>query len=141
MADISVTAGSVVAATSPVPVIFNGVAGGTITAGQAIYIDTNNLVQLADAVTSLVTATAVGVSLNGGAAGQPIAYQKSGLITIGATVVKGAIALTSGNNAGGITITAADLTTGWYTQVLGICINTTQIYLTFAQPIPAITHS
>lgn len=137
MADISITAASVVPGTGAI--IKQGTAGVALTAGQTVYVDpsTGNI-KKANALTSATTAACVGIAVNNAAANQPVNYQVAGQITIGATVTTGAIYLASGNNDGGI-CPAADVTTGWYTDVLAIAISTTvfQIY----NVTPGVAHS
>ena len=125
MADVSITAANVVADEG-----FgysDGIAGVAVTAGQAVYKDANdaNKFKLADANASLAAATAVGIALHGAAAGQPLRVMTSGTLTIGGTVAAGLIYVVSAT-AGGIA-PSADLTTGWYTTVLGLGISTTKI--------------
>lgn len=86
MADLTVTAASVVNVTAN---NLSGTAGETITAGQAIYTKAadGKLWKALSAGTAEQGAP-VGVSLNGGAVGQPIHYASAGTIVIGATTVK-----------------------------------------------------
>lgn len=117
MADISITAASVSKASGAQN---TGVAGGTITAGQSVYLDpSSNTIKLADAITSATTAACVGIALNGASTGQPLTYQTSGNINIGATLTIGAVYILSGANAGGVA-PVADLTSTWFPVVLGI---------------------
>lgn len=117
MADITITATSVVAGTDAD--IYQGVAGETTTAGQAVYLDylTNRLF-LADANASEGAAEVKGVALHGASAGQPLRVQTAGGITIGGTTVESTIYIASGT-AGGIA-PAVDLASGWYTTVIGV---------------------
>jgi predicted transcriptional regulator len=116
-ADITITAANVVKGSSATTT--SAIAGETITAGQALYLNSSdNKVYKADNDASSTTATCVGIALNGGAAGQPITYQTGGTITIGATVVAGTIYCVS-STAGGI-CPAADLASGDYTSIIGV---------------------
>ena len=124
MAVLSVTATSVAAGSAAV--VKSATAAATITAGQAIYKDTTTTVDLADADV-LATAVAVGIALNGGAVGQPIAYQESGQINLGATLVVGEIYSVS-VTAGGIENEAA-LGSGDFPTILGIAISTALLEL------------
>lgn len=103
MADISVTANSVaVAANGVVERTYN--AGATITAGQAVYLDSSNTWQLAQADGTAAEAGSglnFGISLHASVSGQPLAVQTGGTITIGATVVAGTPYVVSAT-AGGI---------------------------------------
>src|SRR5262249_912833 len=118
MAALTITAANVVKiAGSQVAV---GIAGATITAGQAVFADasTGNAIKLADADLSVAAAAAVGIALNGAASGQPVSYITGGGLTIGAGTV-GTVYVV-GATAGAIN-PAADLTTGWNTTILGVC--------------------
>ena len=117
MADLTVTAASVVAGADAVKV--TGVAGGTVTAGQVVAKTAAALIVPCenDSATAEIRKP-VGVALNGGAISQPITYQTKGDITIGATVAAGVTYFTSAT-AGGIGV-AADNTTGEYTGVIGV---------------------
>lgn len=127
MADLSVTATSVIAGADGV--FESGVAGVSITAGQAVYKEPgSHSYLLADCnAPSIAARTALGIALNGGAAGQPIKIQKSGSITIGATLTGGVAYYLSGT-AGGLR-PVADNTTGDYPCVIGIATSTTVLKL------------
>lgn len=87
MADITITAASVALVSGNTA---SGTAGATITAGQALYLDSvTNTLKLCDADLSAAGADCVGIALHGSLSGQPIKYQVDGTITIGATVVLG----------------------------------------------------
>lgn len=127
MADLSITAANV----QP---DLNGpfeirIAGATITAGQTLYEDTSdsNKVKLFDANGSALLRVLFGVAMNGAASGQPVRVQRGGTYTVGATVAVGTIYVGSAT-AGGIA-PAADLASGWYTNVLGVAVTTTTIKL------------
>jgi hypothetical protein len=121
MSDLSVTAANVDPADNAI--IINGTAGATITAGQSIYKDsTDNKIKLADADSSLATAAAVGISLNGASDDQPIQYQSSGDIDIGATLTVGEIYLVS-DTAGRIA-PEADVGSGGWVTILGVATAT-----------------
>lgn len=127
MADITITATSVAKGTSAV--IENKFAGATITAGQSLYLDSaDGLVKLFDANSATAAARSLyGIALNGGSTGQPIAVQRGGTITIGGTATAGVVYVGSAT-AGGI-CPAADLTTGHYTNIVGIGLGSSQIKL------------
>lgn len=118
MADITVTAASVVAGADSTTV--SGTAGVTITAGQAVYLDTTTgKWALADADSATVAQRrAAGIALNGAALNQPIKVLTSGDVTIGATVTAGVAYYLSGT-AGGI-CPVADIGTGEYVNLIGI---------------------
>lgn len=90
MADLAVTAASVVAGANAVR--FVGLAGEAITAGEAVYLDpVSRRVLRADNNAEAVAARwTLGIALNNAAAGQPIFVQRAGELTIGATLVPGA---------------------------------------------------
>lgn len=131
MADLTITAANVVHDINAV--YATGTAGATITAGQALYLDSGtSTLKLADANASQAAATCVGISLHGASSGQPIKYQISGDITIGATITVGGIYVVSAT-AGGIA-PVADLTTGMYTTVLLIGRTASIGTIVLAQP-------
>lgn len=117
MADLTITATSVVAGTNARKTA--GVAGVTITAGQAVYLDsTSGKWALAD--TDSATAAvrqAHGIALNGAALNQPISVITEGDVTIGATIEAGTVYYLSGT-AGGI-CPVADVAAGDYPLVIG----------------------
>lgn len=91
MAAITVTPGSVLRVDGDVATGY--LAGATITAGMAVYVDTNGAVQIGTNATSVGSgygSKLVGVALNGGSSGQPIEILKTGgTINIGGTVAIG----------------------------------------------------
>jgi len=129
MADITITAANVVKSSSGITAV--GTAGATITAGQALYIDTadSNKLKLADADgTSPVNAFA-GIALHASLANQPIVYLVSDpVFTFGGTVLAGDT-IWLADTAGGITKTFAELETGDKVTVLGVALSTTTMIL------------
>lgn len=123
MADLSITAASVVAGSSAR--IAHGVAGAALTAGQAVYLDAaDNRYKLADS--NSVTPAArvpVGIALNGAASGQPVAVAEKGPVTIGATLTAG-VALYLSDTPGGIA-PVADVGSGEYSSIIGMATSTT----------------
>lgn len=87
MADLTITAASVVLSSGTKE---SGTAGATITAGQALYLDSaTNTLKLAQCDGTAAEADVVGVSLHASLSGQPIAYAKNGAaLNIGATTAK-----------------------------------------------------
>lgn len=126
--DIVVTATDVIAGTDAT--VATGTAGGTITAGQPIYIDTSdsNKLKAADANASDLASTVAGIALHAATASQPIKYQTGGNITISAVLTLGKAYVLSAT-AGGIA-PVADLTTGWRTSLIGVALSTTSLHLT-----------
>lgn len=112
MADLSITAGSVVGYGPRL----TRIAGGTITAGQPIRVDASgNVVAASD--DSAANAAVAGIALNGGSAGQPISYQEVDLMDLGATLAVGKPYVLS--TSGGIA-PVDDIAGGEYVTMLGI---------------------
>lgn len=116
MTDISITATNVVIGDNAE--IEYGFAAAAITAGQVVYKNASGKYDLADtdSATALVR-TPRGIALNGAATGQAIAVQKSGDITIGATLTPGVFYYLSGT-PGGI-CPVADVASGDYPAIIG----------------------
>ena len=126
MSDLSVTAASVLRGANAVTE--QGDAGEAITAGQPVYLGSDRLYYKADNNAGTAAArTPRGIALNGASAGQPLAIQKGGDITIGAALSAG-VAYYLSSTAGGI-CPVADLSTGMYPCVLGIAKSTTVLAL------------
>lgn len=115
MADLSITAANV-ANLSGRGSQTTGVAGGTITAGMPVYLNTANAV-IAAANTSAVLGAAVGIALNGASSGQPVTYQTRGNINLGATLAVGKVYVLS---AAGLISPVDDVTTADFVTVLGV---------------------
>ena len=125
MADLSVTAGSVVPTSTTI--VRQGIAGAAITAGQTVYLDSStSTYKLADSngATAAVAATK-GVALNGASSGQPIDVATGGDINPGATVAVGA-AYAQSTTPGGIAA-IADVTAGQYMTVIGVGTTTSNL--------------
>lgn len=122
MADLSVTASQVLPGLESAGATFaNGTAGASITAGQAVYLDTAaGTYKLADANDSTATAVVAGIALHAASTGQPLRIQTAGPLTIGAGAAPavGMIYAVSAT-AGGIA-PQADLTTGHRTSIIGV---------------------
>jgi len=118
MAAISQTPGSVLKGASASTNA--GTAGGTLTAGMPIYIDTadSNKIKACKA-DAAGTANCDGIVLNGASTGQPCDYQSVGDINLGATLVVGQVHCVSAAAAGAI-VPYSDLTTAGYVTVLGV---------------------
>lgn len=129
MADLSVTAASCLQGAGAVAE--DGISGDTITAGQALYkaADGTWVRADADSATALARA-ATAIALNGASAGQPIKVQRSGSLTLGATLTAGVTYYLSGT-PGGI-CPVADVGTGEYFDIIGIATSTTVLKLAFA---------
>jgi hypothetical protein len=123
MAALSITASSVVAGSNSERDV--GTAGAAITAGQAVYYDTAVAKWLpADTNSATVAARKAGaIALNTAALDQPISLHKAGDLAVNAVLTKG-VAYYLGGTPGAI-VPVADLTTGDYTQIIGIAKSTT----------------
>jgi hypothetical protein len=125
MADLTITAANVLAGSGAKKV--NGTAGATITAGQAVYLDSaDNEYKLADndSATAAVR-TVAGIALHASLDGQPLTILSQGPITIGATTAVGEVYCLS-STAGGI-CPVADIAAGDYNTIIGIGTSTTVI--------------
>lgn len=123
MADLTITAANVLAGAGAA--VSRSVAGATVTAGQAVYLDTaDGKWKLADnnSATAAVRAPG-GIALNGASNGQPLSVLTSGPITIGAALTAG-VAYYLSDTPGGI-CPVADLGSGEYPTVIGIATSTT----------------
>lgn len=117
MADLSITAANVLSGAAAV--IVHGTAGAAMTAGQTAYLDTtSNTWKLADSNGAAALRTPGAIALNNAAAGQPIALQKEGEITIGATLTPG-VTYYQSDTPGGI-CPVADVGSGEYSCIVGI---------------------
>lgn len=125
MADISVTASSVLKSTNAAT--SRGIAGSAITAGQTLYIDTadSNKLKPADANGASPLYVVAGIALHAAATGQPIEYQTDGNLTFNAVLTAGTIYVQSAT-AGGIA-PAADLASGHHVTILGVATSTTNL--------------
>lgn len=128
MADITITAASVLKISGAT---YEGIAGATITAGQACYLDAadSNKIKLAQSDGTAEEAAVRGIALHASLAGQPIILQISGVIAIGATVVLGNLYCLS-DTAGAI-CPSADVGTSEYMSLIGVANTTAQLTLNF----------
>lgn len=115
MADLSITAANVVSHGSKSQKV-NAIAGGTITAGLAVRLDSSNQV-VAAGNDSAANAEVVGIALNGASADQPVTYQTGGLIDLGATLDVGKIYVLS---ASGAISPVDDVAAADFVTVLGV---------------------
>ncbi len=123
MAAITVTAANVLpGAGSGAFILPQEVAGEAITAGQSLYKKpADGKWYKADCNAAAPANHFDGIALNGAGTGQVLAVQTGGQITIGATVVVGTIYVLGAVAAGDIN-PVGDLTTGWFTCIIGIAI-------------------
>lgn len=107
----------------------SGTSGGTVTAGMPLYRDTADENKLKAArANALTTAACIGVALNSASAGQPLSYQETGGINLGATLAVGETYCVSDATAGQI-VPVADLGTGDYVTILGVATTTSNLAL------------
>lgn len=132
MAELSITASNVVAANANTAKAY-GIAGTVITAGQAVYLDSNNFIQPARANTQIQAQSLVGIALDSAAgSAQPIAYAVSGDVTLapGSVMVAGSVYVLSTGVAGGI-YSANDPVAGASTfiSIIGVATTTNNLRL------------
>jgi hypothetical protein len=127
MVDLVVTAANVVISSNAVKE--SGTAGVAITAGQVVYkAAATGKYGLADADSATAEVRQpVGIALNNAAANQPLTIQKSGDITIGATLTAGTDYYLSGTP--GAIAPRADLAAGDAVVLLGLAKSTTVLGL------------
>lgn len=126
MADISVTAASVLAASSATTE--QGTAGATITAGAVVALNTTTgKYVLADADGASGIDRPRGLALNGASDGQPLKIVRSGDVTFNAVLTAGVSYFLS-PTPGGIA-PRADVLTGDIVSSLGIAKSTTVLAL------------
>ena len=136
MADLSITAASVLASANCAPdKQYNF--GATVTAGQVVYLDTStNTWKLTDSDASSAGNNAnsiIGIALVGGSNNQPAVVAKRDIyFTPGATLTNG-IAYYVSKNAGAI-CPVADVGSGNYATFLGIARSTSILNL---EPVPS----
>jgi hypothetical protein len=126
MADLSLTPASVIAGADAG--VEQGIAGETITAGQAIYKKAADTRFWKAVSTALATGDFYGIALHGASAGQPLVVQKTGTITIGGTVAVSGVYVVSAAAAGGIA-PVADLASTNYFTIIGFGISTSVVML------------
>lgn len=119
MADLTITAANVIPSSGARRSEYFIDTGVTVTAGQAVYVDTTSgKLKLADA-DAAASALALGIAELGGSPGQkiPVVYEDDAF-TAGATLVVGETYVVS-TTAGGIA-PLSDLAAGDFTTILGI---------------------
>lgn len=121
MADLTITPANVATVDG---VVRHGTAGGTITAGQAVRFSSGELVAASDS--SAANAAVAGIALHAASDGQPLAYQDSGTIDIGATVAIGKVYVLS--TSGGIA-PVDDIAGSEFVTVIGIGVTAANIKL------------
>jgi hypothetical protein len=136
MADISITAASVIASESAS--LEDGVAGATITAGQVVAIDpaTDRYVLADNNSGTADLRSPVGIALHASLAGQPLRIAKRGSVTVGAVLTAG-VAYYLSDTPGGI-CPVADLASGEYSSILGVASSTSNLKLAIQESGAAI---
>lgn len=126
MADITVTPANVVAGAGAAR--SSGIAGATITAGQAVVRNAAGQYVLADADGATAALKNVaGIALNGASANQPLSVLTAGPITIGGAVTAGASYWLSGT-PGGI-CPDADVGAGENAVLIGVASSATVLHV------------
>lgn len=130
MSDVSVTAASVVASANAV--IETVVLGGTVTAGQPVYINSSGVALAADA-NGTNTWSVYGIALNGGGSGQSIRVAREDsdftpgfTLSLSGSGDDGVYVLST--TAGGIA-PVTDLAAGAYPVILMVAKSTSKAYL------------
>ena len=128
MANLTITAASVAKGSNATVVSYT--AGGTLTQGMPVYIDTSNNA-IAARANAAATDGVVGITLNAASSGQPVSVLTSGDITIGATVAVGTVYCLAYATGAGLICPNADIQaqTGGvaYVTVLGVATSATVI--------------
>jgi hypothetical protein len=127
MADLTITAANVLFTSGTKEF---GVAGASITAGQALYLDSaTNTLKLTQCDGTAAEAAAVGIALNAAGTGQTVGYARTGAtINIGATTAKTTTYMVSAA-AGGVAPNA-DIVTGGHRLVqLGYATDTAGVFV------------
>lgn len=107
--------------------ISEGIAGGTITAGMAIYADSAaaGVLKACDA-DALASTACVGLALHGAASGQPLKYATAGDITLSSVMTVGRIYLVSQTTAGSLCVDG-DILTGDFVTIVGVASTATNL--------------
>jgi hypothetical protein len=119
MANIAITAANFIPSANAT--IIQGIAGGTLTRGMPLYLDTAAGTYKALVLTSTTTDTLAGLACGDAAAGQPILLvTKDPALAIGGTCASGDTIWCSNT---GITLTQADLIATWRIIFVGVGIS------------------
>lgn len=120
MADLTITAANVLRPDTLSVIDSQHIAGGTITQGQPVYMDTSDSNKLKAARANAATTDYVfGIALNAASSGQHVTVLREGNITIGATLTVGQTYVLSAAAAGGIA-PISDLVSTNYVSILGV---------------------
>jgi hypothetical protein len=119
MANISITPANFIPSANAT--IIQGIAGGTLTRGLPVYLDTAAGTYKALVLTSTTTDTLAGLACEDAANGQPILIvTKDPALAIGGTCASGDTIWCSNT---GITLTQADLVSTWRIIFVGVGIS------------------
>ena len=129
MADISITAANVKAGSNAI--VAQGIAGASITAGQAVHRNAAGKFILSDNDGAGLQQM-FGISIHAAATDQPIALQTGGDVMIGATLIPGTAYWLSGTGGGICPI--ADVTTGDDPILIGIAKSASLLMMKLADP-------
>ena len=125
MAEITITPADVLKTNTTS--VQEGIAGATITAGMALYIDTaaSGVLKPCDA-DSVASTVCAGLALHGAATGQPIKYATGGDLTISSVMTVGRIYLVSQATAGSLCVDA-DILQGDFVSIVGVASTATNL--------------
>lgn len=124
MAAETITAANVLPGTAAI--LIKATAGATITQGQVLALSSGLAVLCDNDSATAAVRQPVGIAVTSASSGQPVYYVNvDDDFTVGATLAAGATLWTS-STAGGITVTAADNSTGKYPATVGIMKSTTK---------------
>jgi hypothetical protein len=126
MAELAVTPANILKTTTTA--IAEGIAGGTLTAGMAIYIDTaaSGVIKACDA-DALASSICAGIALHAASPGQPIKYATSGDLTF-STMAVGTVYFVAITTAGSL-CESSDISTGDYVSIVGVATTATNLKL------------
>ena len=102
-----------------------GTAGGTVSAGNAVILNSSGALIVGKADNS-TTATVAGIALHDAVNGQPLAYQVGGALTIASVATVGTVYVLSASASGAIA-PWADLTSANRVSLLGVATATTEL--------------
>lgn len=115
-------------------IILSGVAGGTVTAGDVVYVSASNTVTRAQA-NAVNTSDVIAIALTGGTVGQAITFQVTGCVErVGWGLTAASIYYLSAGVAGALT-TTAPTTTGQVVVVIGKTVTSDKLVLQIGQGI------
>lgn len=123
MADLVQTPANVVSGTGATTQ--RKTAAVAISAGAAVYVNGSNQLDLCENDQTATEAACAGIALNDAAAGQPVVYQTSGRLNVGATLTAGEVYVVGA--APGAIAPVADVIATEFMTVLGVGVSTSEI--------------